>query len=162
MSDPTETDPVYRGQSADEIIELLGLEPLPEEGGMWAQTWQSAAGTSIYALIRPGDFSALHRLEAAEIYHFHAGAPLHMLLLRPDGSVEEPRLGLDLASGERPQVVVEGGVWQGSETTGEWTLFGTTMAPPFDWDGFELGDRRQLSAEFPAAADRIRRLTRPD
>lgn len=146
--------------SADRVIELLGLEPLPQEGGMWAQTWRSPHGTAIYALLRPGDFSALHRLDGVEVYHFHAGAPLRMLLLHPDGQVTEPVLGVDLEGGQRPQLVVPDGVWQGSETTGEWTLFGTTMAPPFSWEGFELGDREQLAALYPQVAERIRRLTR--
>lgn len=146
--------------SAERIIEVLGLEPLPREGGMWAQTWRSPHGTAICALVRPGDFSALHRLEGVEVYHFHAGAPLDMLLLHPDGRMEEPRLGVDLDSGQRPQVVVPAGVWQGSETRGDWTLFGTTMAPPFEWDGFELGEREQLTARYPGAARRIERLTR--
>ncbi len=146
--------------SSDRVIELLGLEPLPHEGGMWAQTWRSPHGTAIYALLRPGDFSALHRLDGVEVYQFHAGAPLRMLLLHPDGQVAEPVLGVDLERGQRPQVVVPARVWQGSETTGEWTLFGTTMAPPFSWEGFELGDREQLAALYPQVAERIRRLTR--
>lgn len=145
---------------ADRVIELLGLEPLPEEGGMWSQTWRTEQGSAIFYLLRRGTVSALHRLDGDEIYHFYAGDPASMLLLHPSGRIEQPILGTDLEQGHRPQLVVPAGVWQGSETTGDWTLLGTTMAPPFRWEGFELGDRYRLLAAYPEAAERIHRLTR--
>lgn len=96
-----------------------------------------------------------------EVYHWYAGDPLRLLLLFPDGSVAEPLLGPDVAAGQRPQIVVPAGVWQGSDSAGAWSLVGTTMAPGFTWDGFELGDGAELAARFPEAAERIARLVRP-
>lgn len=77
-----------------------------------------------------------------------------------EARAEELVLGMDLAAGQRPQIVVPGGTWHGSSSTGEWSLIGTTMAPPFDWAGFTLGDRADLTAAFPAMASRIAELTR--
>ncbi len=145
---------------ADEIIELLGLEPLPEEGGMWAQVAIDDHSSAIYFLLQPHDFSALHRLPGPEIYHHYAGAAVELTVLHPEGSVTTPVLGCDLPAGERPAIVVPGGTWQGSRTLGAWSLVGTTMAPPFRDEDFELGERDVLVAAYPAAVDRIRALTR--
>lgn len=142
------------------MIELLRLEPLPGEGGLFARIWRSEHGTAIYYLLRPGDFSALHRLTGPELWHHYAGAPARMLLLHPEGSVDHLHLGDDLSSGERPVVVVVAGTWMGAETAGDWSLLGTTMAPPFDPAGFELGEREELAVRYPGAAEDIRRLTR--
>ena len=144
---------------ASEIAEILALQELPQEGGLYAQTLADGRSTAIYYLIEPPAFSALHRLDAAEVFHFYAGAPAQMLLLSPDGSVAEPVLGTDLAAGERPQVVVPAGTWQGTSSRGPWTLLGTTMAPPFTWEGFELGSAA-LADEWPQAARRIAELVR--
>lgn len=149
-----------RAMEAAEIVDLLGLEPLPEEGGMFRQVWRSAHGTAIYFLLRPGDFSAMHRLTGPELWHHYAGAPVRMLLLLPDGGVDRPRLGSDLMAGERPLVAVEPEIWMGAETEGEWSLLGMTMAPAYDPEGFELGNRGRLIFDYPDAADDIRRLTR--
>jgi predicted cupin superfamily sugar epimerase len=146
--------------TAEEVIELLGLEPLPDEGGRWVQTWSDEHSTAIYFLMTPDDFSAMHRLTSTEVWHHYAGATVRMVLLSPEGSVEQPSLGDDLAAGERPCAVVRGGVWMGASTTGEWSLVGTTMAPPWDEEQFELGDRDRLIAAYPGVADHIRRLTR--
>ena len=145
---------------AAEIVELLGLEPLPHEGGLFAQTLVDPYSTSIYYMTEPGQFSALHRLDATEVFHHYAGASAKMLLLFPDGRVSEPVLGKDFAAGERPQVIVPAGVWQGTSTLGDWSLLGTTMAPGFTWDGFELGEAVSLMRDWPSAASRIRELTR--
>lgn len=83
-----------------------------------------------------------------------------MLLLHPDGRIDEPVLGPDLASGHRPQLVVPAGTWQGSSPHGAWSLVGTTTAPPFDWAGFRLGTRAELMARYPGAPTRIEELTR--
>ena len=144
----------------EEIVDLLGLEPLPEEGGLYRRTYADEFSSLIYFLLVGADFSALHVLTAAEVYHWYAGAPLELLLLRPDGSTSQVPLGPDLRAGQRPQVVVPAGVWQGSSSTGAWTLAGATMAPPFTWDGFRLGDRGDLTRRYPAAAARIAALTR--
>jgi predicted cupin superfamily sugar epimerase len=143
----------------ERVAELLGLEPLPDEGGLFRRTHIDAHSSAIYFLLIAPDFSAMHRLTATETYHWYAGSPLRLLLLG-DGRVSEPVLGPDLAAGQRPQIVVPAGTWQGSSSEGEWTLVGTTTAPPFDWDGFELGERAALTAEHPAVADRIAALTR--
>jgi len=144
----------------ERIARLLGLEPLPDEGGLFRRTHVDAHSSAIYFLLIAPEFSAMHRLTATETYHWYAGSPLRLLLLGPDRRVDEPVLGADLAAGQRPQLVVPAGTWQGSSSTGEWTLVGTTTAPPFDWDGFELGDRAALTAASPAAAARIAELTR--
>jgi len=146
--------------TADEIIATLGLEPLPDEGGMWAQTWIDERSTGIYFLLREGDFSALHRLLSMELYHFYGGDPAEVVVLRPDGTAGRHLLGMDLRAGQRPSVPIAGGVWQGSRTTGEWTLLGTTMAPPFTVEGFELGDRATLIAAYPSMTRTIMALSR--
>lgn len=145
---------------ADDIIRLLELEPLPREGGMWVQSYGDEHSSAIYFLIREGDYSAMHRLAGPEVWHLYIGAPVQMLLLFADGGIREPTLGEDLASGHRPQVAVPAGVWQGASSTGAWSLLGTTMAPPYRDDGFELGAGDLLVAQYPAARSRIRRLTR--
>ncbi len=144
----------------ERVAELLGLEPLPGEGGLFRRTHIDEHSSAIYYLLLAPDFSALHRLTATETYHWYAGAPLRLLLLDADRRVTEPVLGPDLTAGQRPQIVVPAGTWQGSSPAGEWSLVGTTTAPPFDWAGFELGERAALTARYPEAADRITGLTR--
>lgn len=146
---------------ASDIIELLGLEPLPDEGGHFTETWRDEHSSAIYYVVRSGDFSAMHRQDGPELWHHYAGAAVEMLLLGPDGSVATPILGDDLGRGQRPCVAVPGNTWMGAATTGDWSLLGTTMAPPFEQDGFELGDGAELIARYPAAADAIARLVRP-
>ncbi len=102
----------------------------------------------------------MHKLESVEVYHYYAGAPAKMLLLDSSGKVEEPVLGSDLDSGHRPQIIVEPGVWQGSKTTGEWTLLGTTMAPPYSQEMFQLADREELLKGWPDSKEKIYELTR--
>ncbi len=147
---------------ADEIIEELGLEPLTAEGGQWTVAWRDEGLTSIYYLVRPGDFSAMHRLSVTEVWHHYGGAPTRMLLLDEDGSIERPVLGPDLAAGQRPLVGVPAGVWMGAATDGAWSLLGTTLTPPWDDSFFTLGRRDELVARFPDAAEEIDALTRPE
>ncbi|MGH3098108.1 MAG: cupin domain-containing protein [Streptosporangiales bacterium] len=146
------------------LAELLGLEPLPGEGGLYRQTVADGRSSAIYFLLIAPEFSAMHRLDSPEVYHFYAGAPLRLLLLHPDGTATEPvlgtDLGTDLAAGQRPQLLVPAGVWQGSSSLGAWSLVGTTMAPPFSSGGFELGDTDALRTGWPAAADRVAQLCR--
>ncbi len=129
--------------SADEIIELLGLEPHPE-GGFYRQTWEGsekprASGTAIYFLLRKGAPSHWHRVDATEIWHYYAGAPLTLRIAETeDGPVTEYPLGADLAHGERPQIIVPEHHWQAAATTGRWTLVGCTVSPGFQFEGFEL------------------------
>jgi predicted cupin superfamily sugar epimerase len=142
------------------IARLLGLERLPGEGGLFRRTYIDAHCSVIYFMLIAPDFSALHILDGVETYHWYAGSPLRLLLLYPDGCVEQPILGPDLAAGARPQLVVPAGVWHGSSPVGAWTLVGTTMAPPFAWSGFRLGQRAELIAGWPQATPRIRALVR--
>ncbi|MCB2224844.1 MAG: cupin domain-containing protein [Actinobacteria bacterium] len=145
-----------------EVAALLGLAPLPHEGGMWAQTWIDEHSTAIYFLLQPGDFSAMHRLDGTELWHHYAGDPVRMLLLHPDGTVSRPVLGDDLAAGQRPCVVVPEGAWMGAATAGEWSLTGTTMAPGYTEEGFDLGVRSDLATRYPEAAAEIAALTREE
>ncbi len=164
--------------SAKEIQELLKLQPLPVEGGYFAETYRSqftltqrslpsysgerALSTAIYYMLTPDAFSAMHRLKGDEVYHFYLGDPAEMLILKPDGSSETLLMGQDIASGMRLQHVVRGGSWQGLRLVpgGKFALLGTTMAPGFDPADFELGARKELSARFPAYAELIAALTR--
>ncbi|MGH3697628.1 MAG: cupin domain-containing protein [Pseudonocardiaceae bacterium] len=148
-----------RGEG-EQVARLLGLEPLPGEGGLFRRTYADAHSSAIYFMLLTPDFSALHVLDGVETYHWYAGSSLQLLLLHPGGGVEQPILGADLAAGARPQIVVPAGVWQGSSPLGEWALVGTTMAPPFEWSGLHLGRRAELIAGWPQAASQIRALTR--
>src|SRR5262249_32092133 len=115
--------PGGRGMTADEVIELLKLQPHPVEGGFFRETYRTAdllAGkgerrsisTAIYYLLTPKTVSALHRLPGDEVFHFYAGDPVRMLQLWPDGTTRTLVLGTDLKAGQVPQLVVPGGVWQ--------------------------------------------------
>ena len=137
------TDPVY-GLSADEVVRRLALQPHPE-GGYFKETFRDEAradgrghSTAIYYLLPAGDISAWHRVDAAEIWHFYAGAPLALSLCADGVAVTEHQLGPDIANSQRPQVVVPQHVWQSAETLGAWTLVGCTVAPGFEFSGFEL------------------------
>lgn len=143
----------------DVVVAELGLQPLPVEGGFWAQTWRTEEGTGIYYLMTEGNFSGLHRLKHPEVFSYHAGSPARMLLLHADGRVERPVIGLDLVAGERPQVVVPAGTWQASEPVGEWTLLGTFMAPPYTDEVVEFPTGDELVRRYPEHAEEIRRLS---
>jgi predicted cupin superfamily sugar epimerase len=127
-----------------EIIETLGLEPHPE-GGWFRETWRAEApdgvrpaGTAIYYLLERGQVSRWHRVDAAEIWHWYAGAALE-LLLSPDGhSREIAVLGPAIHGGERPQVVVPAGCWQSAVPRGDFTLAGCSVSPGFEFERFEL------------------------
>ncbi|MCQ3810181.1 MAG: cupin domain-containing protein [Acidimicrobiia bacterium] len=148
------------GLTGAEVVAMLGLEPLSEEGGVWREIWRDDKSTAIYFLLQPGDFSAMHRLAGPELWHHYAGAAVEMLLLGADGKVDRPVLGDDLGGGERPCVVVPGHTWMGASTRGEWSLVGTTMAPPYHHDGFELGVGDHLTEQYPAASAEIAKLVR--
>jgi predicted cupin superfamily sugar epimerase len=167
------------GLSVEEIRRLLGLQPLEPEGGFFAETYRSprrifkgGAGsdglgyaplaTAIYYLLTPDQISALHRLPTDEIYHFYLGDPVELLLLPPDGDGGVTRLGADLAAGERPQVVVPAGVWQGARLAagGRFALVGTTVSPGFEFADYEDADTDELARAHPAWGDLIRALVR--
>ncbi len=129
--------------NADDIIAHLRLAPHPE-GGHYRQTWIEdgegrPAGTCIYFLLRRGEASHWHRVDAAEIWHFYAGAPLVLSISATDtGPADDHELGPDLARGELPQIVVPKDAWQAARSTGEWTLCGCTVSPAFRFEGFKL------------------------
>jgi predicted cupin superfamily sugar epimerase len=136
-----------------DYIDHLGLQPLPVEGGRWAQSWRDETVSAIYYLLVAPETSAPHRLDRMEIYAYHAGAPVRMLLLFPDGRVERPVLGPDVTAGQRPQVGVPAGTWQASVSTGEWSMLGTVVVPPYTDDCVEFGDAAALASAWPEAAE---------
>lgn len=132
---------------ADEIIGLLGLQPHPE-GGYYRESFrhvpaegERGAMTAIYFLLREGEVSHWHRVDAAEIWHFYAGAPLELSIAEEGQRATLQVLGPDLLAGERPQVVVPAGAWQSARSRGAWTLVGCTVGPAFEFAGFELAPR---------------------
>ena len=168
-----------RDVTVEDLVRILGLAPLPEEGGLFRETYRSrhvidqqslpagytgarSVATAIYYLIAPGGFSSLHRLRGEEMFHFYLGDPVEMLQLGPEGIGEVIVLGTDLAAGMRSQVLVPGGTWQGSKlrSGGRFALLGATMSPGFDFEDFELGQRRRLVAEYPSFEKEILELTR--
>ena len=130
--------------TAADIIARLGLTPHPE-GGYYRETFRDpatdAAGrtrsTAIYFLLAGGERSHWHRIDAVEIWHYHAGSPL-ALSIADDAGERTLILGADIAAGELPQGIVPAHAWQSAETTGDWTLVGCTVAPGFDFATFEL------------------------
>ena len=129
--------------TAADVIRLLALEPHPE-GGHFCETFRDprnvdgrAASTAIYFLLAAGERSHWHRVDAVEVWHHYAGAPL-ALGIADAGGTRIVRLGSDLAAGERPQAAVPAGAWQSAESLGAWTLAGCTVAPGFEFSGFEL------------------------
>jgi uncharacterized protein len=131
--------------TAADIIARLELRPHPE-GGHFRETFRDkrsdengrALSTAIYFLLSRGERSHWHRVDAVETWHYYAGSPL-MLHIANEGCAQHAvKLGPDLASGERPQAIVPAHAWQAAESTGDWTLVGCTVAPGFEFAGFEL------------------------
>lgn len=130
--------------SADEVIRLLDLKPHPE-GGHFRETFRDAEGlhgrhhsTAIYFLLKQGEVSHWHRVDAVEVWHWYAGAALELAIAESGANVVRTRLGLDFARGERPQAAVPAHAWQSARSLGAWSLMGCTVAPGFDFTGFEL------------------------
>lgn len=171
---------VKKMPTAEEVIKILGLVPLADEGGYFRQTYKSDDpgkpateygipsntpryfSTAIYFLLTPNSFSALHRLRGDEIYHFYAGDPADLIMIDEAGDIKRVTLGSDIMNGQVPQVVVPKGTWQASrlKRSGNWTLIGTTNAPGFEFEDFELGDRELLIKAFPGLKNDIMRFTR--
>ena len=134
--------------SADDIIRILHLEPHPE-GGHFREMFRDpcqmqgrSVSTAIYFLLKKGERSHWHRVDAAETWHHYAGAPIALHIAESERAKPSTQvLGKDLAAGERPQIVVPEGHWQAAESLGEWTLVGCTVAPGFEFSGFELAGK---------------------
>ena len=158
-----------------EIITRLKLAPHPERG-FFVETHRAAtavtaathdgpraAATAIYFLIgADAPATYLHRLSSDEVFHLYEGGPLQILRLYADGRSDVARLGLDLAAGERPQIVIPAGTWFGTELVpgASHCLVGCTVAPGFEFADFELAEGPELAARYPAAAERIARMSR--
>lgn len=141
---PDIEDTVPMTMTAAEIIALLELEEHPE-GGWYRQTFEDtgptgarAASTAIYYLLQGDERSHWHRVDAVEVWHWYAGAPLRLMLSHEGKVIDEHVLGSDLASGARPQVIVPRNSWQAARSLGTWTLVGCTVAPGFQFSGFEM------------------------
>ena len=133
-------------EDAGAIIRALGLQPHPE-GGHFRETFRDpaapggngrGASTAIYYLLRAGEVSHWHRVDAAEVWHWYGGAPLELSISEEDKHVEALVLGSDIAAGQRPQIVVPAHAWQSARSLGAWTLTGCTVAPAFRFEGFEM------------------------
>jgi predicted cupin superfamily sugar epimerase len=141
MTDTQATD--LTGKTAQDMIRALDLAPHPE-GGHYRQTWIAEgpgrpAGTCIYFLLGAGESSHWHRVDAAEIWHYYAGAPLILSLSDSGtGPAQDHVLGPDLFAGQTPQIIVPPHHWQAAATTSNWTLVGCTVSPAFQFEGFEL------------------------
>ena len=173
--------------TAHELKQLLNLRPHPREGGWFVQMYKASetispenfadgrykeprhTGTAIYYLLEPGTFSEMHVLASDEIFHHYAGDAVEMLQLHPDGSSRRVLIGKDLRAGERPQVVVERGVWQGSRLLASaqqtadaygWALLGCTVNPGFEYVDYHSAPRAELVKRWPGESDMITALTR--
>ena len=131
---------------AHEVIVRLGLKPHPE-GGFYRETWRDqpadggrGSGTAILFLLRAGERSRWHRIDATEIWHFYEGAPLELLVSEEDEPVRRHTLGPGLFEDESPQAIVPPDAWQSARSLGEWTLVGCTVSPAFEFDFFEMAD----------------------
>jgi len=167
--------------SAEEVIRALGLVPHPREGGWFVETYRCpeevsskdlparyrgnrSFSTAIYYLLTSETFSRLHRLASDEVFHFYLGDPVAMVHLLPDGTSRMIVLGNDITAGQRPQVIVPRGTWQGAylKEGGKWALLGCTVSPGFDYRDYEGGSRDELVAMYPDQRETIERLTRED
>jgi predicted cupin superfamily sugar epimerase len=157
--------------TAEAVKKLLGLVPHPREGGWYVRTWESAemvatsvgerrSSTAIYYLLEPGTFSEMHRLASDEIFHHYIGGPVEMLQLSPDGRGERVVIGKDIEAGERPQMTVKRGVWQGSRLLeGDFALLGCTVSPGFEFVDYDPGEREPLTRNWPEWSEMIAGLT---
>ena len=165
--------------TADEIRKRLKLQPHPAEGGHFVETYRAvhsltpeslpdgysgarSVSTAIYYLLTPDSFSAMHRLCGDEVFHFYLGDPVELLQINANGAGEVVVLGQDIVSGMKLQHIVPGGTWQGSRLRvgGKYALLGTTVAPGFDYQDFEIGVREELVAKFPEWSKMVVALTR--
>ena len=172
--------------TAEDVKRFLKLEPHPREGGWFVRSYASAAlvpasvlastadpvryegprrlATAIYYLLEPNTFSEMHRLRSDEVFHHYAGGPVEMLQLFADGRSERVVLGKDLEAGQRPQILVPKGIWQGSRmlpgSCETWSLLGCTVSPGFEYQDYERGTCAELQSRWPAATRLIHALVR--
>ena len=159
-------------QDAQYFIDQLKMEPHPE-GGHYVGTFHSdeemdrqgsrrSLYTSIYFLLQPGEVSHFHRLKSDEVWYYHAGSPLIIHTIDPNGTYNEIKLGLAVHEGEQPQAVVPKGTIFGSSMIqeGSFSLVGCMVAPGFDFEDFELFERKELIEQYPQHEAIITKLTR--
>ena len=166
--------------TAEDVKKMLKLQPHPVEGGWFVRTYEAAetiapdafsdgryagprrTGTAIYYLLEPDTFSEMHRLKSDEIFHFYMGDAVELLRLYSDGTGERTVIGSDLAAGQRPQLVVQRGVWQGSRLVegGSWALLGCSVSPGFEFEDYDEGWREELTAGWLEWREMIAGLTR--
>lgn len=166
--------------TAESIIKLYDMKPLPGEGGYFSETYRSsdvldasslperygsdkAHSTAIFYLLTPDTQSLIHRVLTDEIFHFYLGDPVQMVQLFADGTSKVLFLGHDLQAGQFVQTIIPAWVWQGAYLLegGNFALMGTTVAPGFDFSDTEIGDRQTLLDLYPDHRDMITRLTPP-
>ncbi len=130
--------------TADDLITALSLEPHPE-GGFYRQTWAGEEvegrpiGTCIYFLLRGSERSHWHMVDAAEMWLYHAGAPLILSTSKTEsGPAQHDLLGPDIAAGQLPQRLVPPHYWQAARSTGDYTLVSCTVTPGFQFEHFKL------------------------
>jgi hypothetical protein len=162
--------------TAEEIIKLFALKPLPDEGGFYTETYRAAektkdlpAGyegarnfsTAILYLITPQSFSRLHRVKSDEIFHFYLGDAVEMLTITDNGKTETIIIGTDLLKGQTPQVVVPKNIWQGTKLVdgGKFALLGCTVSPGFEFADYQQADRILLIKQFPHLKQIIEKYT---
>ena len=163
-----------------QLIKKLKLEPLPDEGGLYSETYRSdlilkkeslpeeygggrCISTAIYYMLTSSALrvSKLHKIRSDEIYHFYSGDPVALLLLHQDGNSEQVILGKDILGGQHVQYIVPCGVWQGSHLLpgGEYALLGTTVSPGFDFKDSTIAKRNELLKTYPDESALIMKLT---
>jgi len=160
--------------TADQIIKILDLVPLPGEGGYFRETFKSthllgaaclpenyniphSFSSVIYYLITPESFSAMHKLPTEEIWHFYLGDPAQQIQILPNGEVKQIRIGNQIFDGDVPQVIVPAHCWQGTKLVegGQFALFATTMSPGFEFSDFVVADKNALIKSNPLFKEAI-------
>lgn len=164
--------------TAERIIKLYNMKPLPGEGGYYVETYRSEEmiertslpdrydldkpyGTAIFYLLTPDTCSRMHRLKSDEVYHFYMGDPVELVLIHPSGTIKVLFLGHDIRAGQFVQAVVPAGIWQGAFLLegGQFALMGATVSPGFDFSDREMGTGKELLEQYPQHSEIITRLT---
>jgi len=164
--------------NAQDIIKHYSMQPLPDEGGYYVETYRAEDtiphhalherytgdrhyGTSILYLITPTSFSRMHKVKSDEIFHFYLGDPVEMLQLKPDGTGELITMGQGITAGHRQQTVVKNGIWQGTKLkgNGKYALLGCTVSPGFEFTDYQSATCQQLTKKFPKHHSMIKELT---